>query len=174
MFLWFLRRGVIITKDNLDKRNGQRSKLCCFSVTTTRRLLGILLHHTAERGGYEGWQSRDTKAWIKKASVKCSKESPFAPMLQVGGFHKPIGPLERGVGPYSIWVPPTVTPQLPSATRLWPWPSRCSYKKRHNTTSNLCEDCPSQPVCGCLTKNSIQKPCGGKMVWRKERARAWL
>jgi hypothetical protein len=30
IFLWFLRRGVILTKDNLVKRNRQGSKLCCF------------------------------------------------------------------------------------------------------------------------------------------------
>jgi hypothetical protein len=30
IFLWYLRRGVILTKDNLVKRNWQGSKTCCF------------------------------------------------------------------------------------------------------------------------------------------------
>ena len=30
IFLWYLRRGVILTKDNLAKRNWQGSKTCCF------------------------------------------------------------------------------------------------------------------------------------------------
>jgi hypothetical protein len=30
IFLWHLRRGVILTKDNLVKRNWQGSKTCCF------------------------------------------------------------------------------------------------------------------------------------------------
>ena len=29
-FLWYLRRGVILTKDNLDKRNWQGNQQCCF------------------------------------------------------------------------------------------------------------------------------------------------
>ena len=29
-FLWYLRREVILTKDNLVKRNWQGSKTCCF------------------------------------------------------------------------------------------------------------------------------------------------
>ena len=30
VFIWFLKRGVILTKDNLAKRNWQGSKLCSF------------------------------------------------------------------------------------------------------------------------------------------------
>ena len=30
VFLWYLRRGVVLTKDNLAKRNWQGSKICCF------------------------------------------------------------------------------------------------------------------------------------------------
>ena len=30
IFLWYLRRGVILTKDNLAKRNWKGSKTCCF------------------------------------------------------------------------------------------------------------------------------------------------
>jgi hypothetical protein len=30
IFMWYLRRGVILTKDNLVKRNWQGSKTCCF------------------------------------------------------------------------------------------------------------------------------------------------
>ena len=30
IFLWYLRKGVILTKDNLAKRNWQGSKSCCF------------------------------------------------------------------------------------------------------------------------------------------------
>ena len=30
IFLWYLRRGVILTKDNLAKRNWQRNQQCCF------------------------------------------------------------------------------------------------------------------------------------------------
>ena len=30
IFLWYLRRGVILTKDNLAKRNWQGSQQCCF------------------------------------------------------------------------------------------------------------------------------------------------
>ncbi|WVZ64235.1 hypothetical protein U9M48_013790 [Paspalum notatum var. saurae] len=30
IFLWYLRKGVILTKDNLAKRNWQGSKKCCF------------------------------------------------------------------------------------------------------------------------------------------------
>jgi hypothetical protein len=30
IFLWFLKKGVILTKDNLAKRNWQGSKYCCF------------------------------------------------------------------------------------------------------------------------------------------------
>ena len=30
IFLWYLRRGVILTKDNLAKRNWQGSVQCCF------------------------------------------------------------------------------------------------------------------------------------------------
>lgn len=30
IFLWYLRRGVVLTKDNLAKRNWQGSKTCCF------------------------------------------------------------------------------------------------------------------------------------------------
>ena len=30
IFLWYLRRGVILTKDNLAKLNWQGSKQCCF------------------------------------------------------------------------------------------------------------------------------------------------
>ena len=30
IFLWYLRRGVTLTKDNLAKHNWQRSKTCCF------------------------------------------------------------------------------------------------------------------------------------------------
>ncbi len=30
IFLWYLRKGVILTKDNLTKRNWQGSKSCCF------------------------------------------------------------------------------------------------------------------------------------------------
>jgi len=30
VFLWYLRRGVILTKDNLAKRNWQGNKTCCF------------------------------------------------------------------------------------------------------------------------------------------------
>jgi len=29
-FLWYLYRGVVLTKDNLVKRNWQGSKTCCF------------------------------------------------------------------------------------------------------------------------------------------------
>ena len=31
VFAWYLRRGVILTKDNLAKRNWQGSKMCVFS-----------------------------------------------------------------------------------------------------------------------------------------------
>jgi hypothetical protein len=30
IFLWYLRRGIVLTKDNLAKRNWQGSKICCF------------------------------------------------------------------------------------------------------------------------------------------------
>ena len=30
IFLWYLRRGVILTKDNLAKRNWQGNQQCCF------------------------------------------------------------------------------------------------------------------------------------------------
>ena len=30
IFLWYLRRGVVLTRDNLAKRNWQGSKNCCF------------------------------------------------------------------------------------------------------------------------------------------------
>jgi hypothetical protein len=30
IFLWYLRRGVVLTKDNLAKRNWHGSKMCCF------------------------------------------------------------------------------------------------------------------------------------------------
>ena len=30
IFLWYLRRGVILTKDNLAKRNWQGNHQCCF------------------------------------------------------------------------------------------------------------------------------------------------
>jgi hypothetical protein len=30
IFLWYLRRGIVLTKDNLAKRNWQGSKVCCF------------------------------------------------------------------------------------------------------------------------------------------------
>ena len=30
IFLWFLKKSVILTKDNLPKRNWQGSKYCCF------------------------------------------------------------------------------------------------------------------------------------------------
>jgi hypothetical protein len=30
IFLWYLRRGMILTKDNLTKRNWPGSKKCCF------------------------------------------------------------------------------------------------------------------------------------------------
>jgi hypothetical protein len=30
IFLWYLRRGVVLTKDNLAKRNRQGSKQCCY------------------------------------------------------------------------------------------------------------------------------------------------
>jgi hypothetical protein len=30
IFLWYLQRGVVLTKDNLAKRNWQGSVLCCF------------------------------------------------------------------------------------------------------------------------------------------------
>ena len=30
IFLWYLRRGVILTKDNLVKRNWQGNQQCCF------------------------------------------------------------------------------------------------------------------------------------------------
>jgi hypothetical protein len=30
IFLWYMRRGVVLTKDNLAKRNWQGSVLCCF------------------------------------------------------------------------------------------------------------------------------------------------
>ena len=30
IFLWFLKRGVTLTKDNLAKRNWQGNQLCCF------------------------------------------------------------------------------------------------------------------------------------------------
>ena len=29
-FMWYLRRGVILTKDNLAKQNWQRNQQCCF------------------------------------------------------------------------------------------------------------------------------------------------
>ena len=31
IFLWYLKRGVILTKDNLAKRNWQGSQQCCLS-----------------------------------------------------------------------------------------------------------------------------------------------
>ena len=30
IFLWYLRRGVVLTKDNLTKRNWQGNQQCCF------------------------------------------------------------------------------------------------------------------------------------------------
>ena len=30
IFLWFLKRGVTLTKDNLAKRNWQGNQQCCF------------------------------------------------------------------------------------------------------------------------------------------------
>ena len=30
IFLWYLRKGIILTKDNLAKRNWQGSQKCCF------------------------------------------------------------------------------------------------------------------------------------------------
>jgi hypothetical protein len=30
IFMWYLQRGVILTKDNLAKRSWQGSKVCCF------------------------------------------------------------------------------------------------------------------------------------------------
>ena len=30
IFLWYLRRGVVLTKDNLAKRNSQGNQQCCF------------------------------------------------------------------------------------------------------------------------------------------------
>ena len=30
IFMWFVKRGVILTKDNLVKRNWKGSKTCCF------------------------------------------------------------------------------------------------------------------------------------------------
>ena len=33
IFLWFLKKGVIMTKDNLAKRNWNGIKACCFCST---------------------------------------------------------------------------------------------------------------------------------------------
>ena len=32
IFMWFLKRGVILTKDNLARRNWNGSKVCCFVI----------------------------------------------------------------------------------------------------------------------------------------------
>ena len=32
IFMWFLKRGVILTKDNLARRNWNGSKVCCFLI----------------------------------------------------------------------------------------------------------------------------------------------
>lgn len=37
-FLWYLSRGVVLTKDNLAKCNWQGSKQCCFCRKTIKRL----------------------------------------------------------------------------------------------------------------------------------------
>jgi hypothetical protein len=45
IFLWYLRRGVILTKDNLAKHNWQGSKTCCFcrKQETIKHIAGLLV-----------------------------------------------------------------------------------------------------------------------------------
>jgi hypothetical protein len=49
------------------------------------------------------------------------------------------------------------------------WPSKCSYKKRHNTTQTLVVRITLlQHASAYLTKNSILKTLWEKRAWRKE------
>jgi len=47
IFLWFLEKGVILTKDNLARRNWNGSKACCFlahlKLSNTCLLIAIML-----------------------------------------------------------------------------------------------------------------------------------
>ena len=78
VFLWYLKRGVVLNKDNLAKRNWHGDKNCCFCY------LPETIHHLFFQCSYAGflWQAVQVSFGI---NIPANKDELFSQWLRPNG-----------------------------------------------------------------------------------------